>query len=137
MAAILLVSVICVIGHFTSKRDRIDPQWLPGAVACAAFAGVVVAAWAALVDKPNQDAAMDELRSHYGISSIETVSGRDVTNAVNDPGGREGVAVSITTDTGQYYDRARLVYDIVDEDAPAGEVTHRVGIEVADEPGTE
>lgn len=81
--------------------------------------------------------AVDELREAYGIDHIETVSGASLTSSIENPNGRSAVAVTFTTDEGESYDEARLVYDIVDEDAPAGEVTHRVGIEVADEPGTE
>lgn len=86
---------------------------------------------------PAEPGATEQVKGAYCIEHIETVSGRAFSSAVMDPNGRSATAVTLTTNEGEYYDEARLVYDIIDEDAPAGEVTHRVSIEVADEPGTE
>lgn len=84
-----------------------------------------------------EPAATEQVKSAYGIEHIETVSGQAFSSAVMDPNGRSATAVTLTTNEGEHYDRARLVYDIVDEDADPGEVTHRVSIEVADESRTE
>ena len=82
-------------------------------------------------------AVTEQVKSAYGIEHIETVSGQAFSSAVMDPNGRSATALTLATNEGEHYDEARLVYDIVDEDADPGEVTHRVSIEVADEPGAE
>lgn len=82
-------------------------------------------------------AVTEQVKSAYGIEHIETVSGQAFSSAATSPNGRSATAVTLTTNEGEYYDEARLVYDIIDEDADPGEVTHRVSIEVADEAGAE